>query len=88
MVRGDRQPLFLAADGLLVNLGKVSFMEAFDVLFKSHFVFNVHYALALKYFYNFFEKYIFKVKNSKALPSVSTLHVDLTNTEPEEENGN
>lgn len=47
------------------------FISAFDVLYKVHYVFNLKFDQSVAKFYNFFDCYIYKIKNIKPLGLVS-----------------
>lgn len=68
---------FVIINKKMVAVG-TSFLRAFDVLFKSHFVFNVHYAPQLNLFYNFFESFIYAINETKPKVSVAALEVSLS----------
>lgn len=70
---------FIQGDGHIVQIEKkANGINAFDLLFKFHFVFNIHFANSLKYFYNFMEYYLYKTTTT-ALGSVTSLMISLEN---------
>ncbi|XP_051164505.1 uncharacterized protein LOC127283579 [Leptopilina boulardi] len=70
---------FIQLDGKLIEMDSNAHpIIAFDILFKIHFITNVHFSNSLFFFYNFVEHYVYKgqviVKNS-----VASLHSSLNN---------
>ncbi|XP_041464102.1 uncharacterized protein LOC121415083 [Lytechinus variegatus] len=53
-----QQQYFLCLDSLPFSAGQ-TIVEAFDKLFKSFFVFNVHYPDILSHFYDFFAAFVY-----------------------------
>ncbi len=52
-------------------------VRALDILFKSHYVFNVKFAQPLIPFYNFMETFIYKINLQNVRASVDALHTTL-----------
>jgi len=70
---------FLSVDNELILLQTQSFLEAFDILFKSHFVFDTHYDSNLVSFYRFFEQYFYKMNNGPVTPRIREVYTRLRN---------
>lgn len=69
---------FIISDSTNIPVGQ-SILVAFDRLFKFHYVLNLHFALPLINFFNFFEGLIYKVvEQDKISPQVRSFNVSLT----------
>jgi hypothetical protein len=53
---------YIAIDEFVISAQ--SLLRAFEVLFKSHYVFNLEFEASLKYVFNFFDVFIFKGNNA------------------------
>ena len=70
---------YLVIDGSAIPVGN-NFLKAFDLLFKSFFVFNLHYPPDLTPTFSFFESLVYKMSTAtSSLPSVQVLAVSLQN---------
>lgn len=63
----------LVLDSHIINLPVKTFSEAFDILFKSYFTFNIKYDSDLKVFWHFFQNFIYAIDCEK--PSTRMLEV-------------
>ncbi|XP_072752444.1 uncharacterized protein [Anoplolepis gracilipes] len=70
---------FLNVDNKFILLHVQNFMKAFDILFKSHFVFNTQYDSNLIRFYRFIETYFYKINNGPVTPRVREVYTLLRN---------
>lgn len=61
-------------------------IAAFDMLFKLYHVLQVCYPTTLKNFFNFLETYIYRT-GTRPLSSVSSLHINISNFNNEDDNG-
>lgn len=80
LFQGDLQnndgDFYLFVNGRTMNVGK-AFLDAFLIMYKSHWVFNLTYDSSLTKFYNFIEKVIFKRDVRLQSPTSATLFADL-----------
>lgn len=67
--------IFLSIDTYLFKFSKV--IEAVDILFKVHYVFNVKFASESELFYEFLARYFFKMDKIKISQKVTKLICDL-----------
>ena len=72
---------FIVVDNLTIPGGS-SALEAFDRLFKVHYVFAVHFAKPLQSFFNFFEGIVYKL-DVAIKPSVRELYSKMVRVEVE-----
>lgn len=77
-VRDEQLQYFLILDKEYIDVGKC-FLKAFDILYKSYYVFNVEYPKTLDIFYNFMDHIIYKVNTGAARSSVEHLNTILCN---------
>lgn len=57
--------MFVVADSEICELQTVSILQALDLLFKTFIVFNVHYPLGWKHFWELVEHGVFKISPQK-----------------------
>ena len=72
---------YIIAESNAICLGKRrDILNAVDILFKLHYVADVHFAPSLKFFYIFLETMVYEVGGVAAFPSVKALRISLLNT--------
>ncbi|XP_041469592.1 uncharacterized protein LOC121419270 [Lytechinus variegatus] len=75
-----QQQYFLCLDSLPFSAGQ-TIVEAFDKLFKSFFVFNVHYPDILSHFYDFFAAFVYEIwPTHKVKPMVRSFACSIKST--------
>jgi len=57
---GKLGPFFVVIDGRIIDIG-FSAVMALDILFKSHYVFNLHYEWAFEAVFKYFEHYVYQI---------------------------
>ena len=75
----EQQPIqyFIICDSTNIPVGE-NIIVAFDRLFKLHYVLNLHFAMPLLTFYNFFEGVIYKVITQETIsPQVRSINIEL-----------
>ncbi|XP_067207256.1 uncharacterized protein [Linepithema humile] len=70
---------FLNVDNKFILLHAQNFVKAFDILFKSHFVFHTEYDSNLVSFYRFIETYFYKINNGPVTPRIREVYTLLRN---------
>lgn len=71
---------FIQGDGWLVHRSdKTKFIPTFDLLFKMYYVLNLEYPVILQNFFQFIQRFLYKITTDTAVvSSVTTLHVSLS----------
>ena len=64
---GKLGPFFLVVDRVIIEVGNNAVI-AVDILFKCHYVFNLHYDTKNEPMYTFLEHYVYKVPSRKGNP--------------------
>lgn len=68
---------FVVVDKQLICLSpNIDFLHAFDLLFKTFYIFNIEFDLNLENFFGFIANYIYKLPNSK---SANLRQIDIYN---------
>lgn len=68
---------FIILDSQLMPLpGNSNFLNALDVVFKLHFIFNIKYDINLKSFWIFFQKYFYEI-NCSVSPVIKDVFLKL-----------
>jgi hypothetical protein len=68
----------VAVDGYLIPT-KTTFLEAFDILFKTHFIFNLDYDADLRMLFKFIQHYLYKIPISDIPSTVSSAYSKISN---------
>jgi hypothetical protein len=79
------ESFYLVVDKTAIHLPN-KFDKAFDIFFKSFFVFNVRYPLLLTNFFNFLEVFIYKIKKRASSKSLEMFNkIDMKHQEEDQE---
>lgn len=68
VIYGDKlhiAKLLVVIDGFVISFEAADFKKAFDVVFKSYFVFDVSYPKGLETFFKFLEMEVYKITSKK-----------------------
>ena len=69
---------YIIVDAIAIFLGITNFTNALDLLFKCHYVFNLSYAKQVSHFYDFIQKFVYKVgRDGKMVAKVRELGIAL-----------
>ena len=68
---------YVAIDAFVIQAS--SFLRAFEVLFKAHYVFNLDYEASLKYVYDFFDAFIFQWIDAVQSETVTNFYKQVRN---------